>query len=169
MTLMGRTGEQPPVGTTAPVSPTPLARLLAMAYGLLINDLHQQLRQQGWRDVRPAFGFVLLALRDTPLPLRELTTVLGTTKQAVSQLVDGMVAAGYAERAVDPDDARAKLVGLTTIGHALLVAVESVYRDLEGEWSQIVGEESLAQLKLSLETVLRKRHDGALPAVRPTA
>ena len=42
----------------------PLARLFAMAYRDLIDGLHERLRARGWHDVRPAFGFVLLAARD---------------------------------------------------------------------------------------------------------
>ena len=51
---------------------TPLARLLAMAYRQLVDDLHRRLAARGWSDVRPAFGFLLLALRDGPVSLREL-------------------------------------------------------------------------------------------------
>ena len=42
----------------------PLARLFAIAYRLLIDGLHDRLQAQGWTDVRPAYGFVLLAARD---------------------------------------------------------------------------------------------------------
>jgi len=44
----------------------PLARLFAIAYRLLIDSLHDRLQAQGWTDVRPAYGFVLLAARDQP-------------------------------------------------------------------------------------------------------
>ena len=48
--------------------------------------------------MRPAFGFLLLALREGPVSLRELVATLGTSKQAVSKLVDAMVG-GRAGRA----------------------------------------------------------------------
>jgi hypothetical protein len=44
----------------------PLARLFAIAYRLLIDSLHERLQARGWTDVRPAYGFVLLAARDQP-------------------------------------------------------------------------------------------------------
>src|SRR3954451_25117955 len=109
----------------------PLARLFAMAFRLLVDGLHERLAERGWTDVRPAYGFVLLALRDGPASLRELPGTLGTSKQAVSKLVDAMVAAGYVERAVDPDDARAKRVRLSLRGQDLLSTVDEVYRELE--------------------------------------
>src|SRR3954451_413515 len=98
----------------------PLARLFAMAYRLLVDGLHERLAQRGWTDVRPAFGFVLLALRAAIAPLRDRPGVIATSKQAVSKLVDAMVAAGYVERAAAPRDARAKPVQLSDRGRTLL-------------------------------------------------
>jgi DNA-binding MarR family transcriptional regulator len=148
---------------------TPLARLLAMAYRQLVDDLHRRLAARGWSEVRPAFGFLLLALRDGPVSLRELVTTLGTSKQAVSKLADAMVAAGLVERAADPCDARAKDLRLTARGRALLVDVEEIYGELEAGWAGTLGVAAVESLRRDLETVVRAAHDGALPPVRPTA
>ena len=43
--------------------PVPMARLLAMAYRQLIDGLHERLPAVGFTDVRPSYGFVLLAVR----------------------------------------------------------------------------------------------------------
>jgi DNA-binding MarR family transcriptional regulator len=146
-----------------------LARLLAMAYRQLVDDLHRRLAARGWSEVRPAFGFLLLALRGGPVSLRELVTTLGTSKQAVSKLADAMVAAGLVERAADPRDARAKDLRLTARGRALLVDVEEIYGELEAGWADTLGAEAVESLRRDLETVVRAAHDGALPPVRPTA
>jgi DNA-binding MarR family transcriptional regulator len=148
---------------------TPLARLLAMAYRQLVDDLHRRLADRGWSEVRPAFGFLLLALREGPVSLRELVATLGTSKQAVSKLADAMVAAGLVERAADPRDARAKDLRLTARGRALLVDVEEIYGELESGWADTLGADAVASLRRDLETVVRAAHDGALPPVRPTA
>jgi DNA-binding MarR family transcriptional regulator len=148
------------------VTGVPLARLFAMAYRLLVDELHERLVDRGWTGVRPAFGFVLLALRDGPASLRDLPDVLGTTKQAVSKLVDAMVAAGLAQRVPDPGDARAKRVQLSARGRTLLADVEEIWADLEAEWAQTLGDARLDGLRADLETVLRAAHGGALPAVR---
>jgi DNA-binding MarR family transcriptional regulator len=148
---------------------TPLARLLAMAYRQLVDDLHRRLAARGWSEVRPAFGFLLLALRGGPVSLRELVTTLGTSKQAVSKLADAMVAAGLVERAADPRDARAKDLRLTARGRALLVDVEEIYGELEAGWADTLGADAVESLRRDLETVVRAAHDGALPPVRPTA
>jgi DNA-binding MarR family transcriptional regulator len=146
--------------------PVPLARLFAMAYRLLVDQLHERLVERGWTDVRPAFGFVLLALRAGPASLRELPGTLGTSKQAVSKLVDAMVSAGYVERVPDPGDARAKRVGLSRRGRDLVATVEDIYAELEAGWARVLGEGELADLRAGLESVLRAAHGGALPAVR---
>lgn len=144
-----------------------MARLLAMAYRLLVDGLHERLAQRGWDGVRPAFGFVLLALAGGPVTVKDLTVALGTTKQAVSQLVDDMVANGYATRDVHPDDARARIVALTEQGHRLLDAVEDIYRELEAEWAQLVGSNRLTEVRSDLQTVVRAAYGGTLPPVRP--
>jgi DNA-binding MarR family transcriptional regulator len=144
----------------------PLARLFAMAYRQLIDALHERLPVRGWTGVRQAYGFVLLALRDGPVPLRELPAALGTSKQAVSKLVDGMVADGYVERAVDPHDARGRRVALSPRGRELLAAVEEIYRELEAGWTEVLGTQRVAALRSDLVAVLEAGHGGTLPAVR---
>jgi DNA-binding MarR family transcriptional regulator len=147
----------------------PLARLFAMGFRLLIDGLHERLAERGWTDVRPAFGFVLLALRAGPASLKDLPDVLGTSKQAVSKLVDAMVAAGYVERAVDPGDARARRVQLSARGRELLAAVEEIYAELEEGWAGVLSADRLVALREDLTLVLRTAHGGTLPAVRTTA
>src|SRR4051794_11698840 len=110
-----------------PVTEVPLARLLAMAYRQLVDGLHERLAERGWTDVRPAFGFVLLAVRAGPTSLRDLPAALGTSKQAVSKLVAAMVAAGYVEQDTHPVDARAKQVQLSDRGRTLLAEVERIW------------------------------------------
>ena len=145
----------------------PLARLFAIAYRSLIDGLHEQLVANGWTDVRPAFGFVLLAARDGPTTSTELAALMGTTKQAASKLVDVMVDAGYVRRTAGREDARQRPVRLTARGTRLLAAVEQIYRELEAEWAAVIGTVALERLRHDLVRVLAGA-DGALPPVRPT-
>jgi len=139
-----------------------------MAYRLLIDDLHRELAARGWSEVRPAFGFLLLALREGPVSLRDLVTTLGTSKQAVSKLADAMVGVGLVERIADPRDARAKDLQLTARGQALLADVEEIYGELEVGWATALGAEGVAPLRRDLEAVIRAAHGGVLPPVRPS-
>ena len=92
---------------TAESERTPLARLFAVGYRTLIENLHVELRSRGWTDIRPAYGFVLLAAREKTA-VSDLATLMGMTKQAASKLVDGMVESGYLERSTGAQMAGAR-------------------------------------------------------------
>jgi DNA-binding MarR family transcriptional regulator len=147
--------------------PPALARLFAIAYRSLIDGLHERLRADGWDDVRPAYGFILLAARAGPTTVTELGVLMGTTKQAASKLVESMAAAGYVTRRVGGADARRRPVEITDRGQRLLAAVEAIYADLEAAWASAIGVDHLEQLRSDLVAVLA-RPDGTLPPVRPT-
>jgi DNA-binding MarR family transcriptional regulator len=139
-----------------------------MAFRDLIDGLHERLSRRGWPDVRPAYGFVLLAARDNPTSATEVAALTGTSKQAASKLVAQMVAAGYLQRQPDDRDARVVRVALSRRGRELLAAVEEVYAEQEAEWAGIVGPRAVDRIRSDLAAVLRARHGGRLPPVRPT-
>ena len=145
----------------------PLARLFAIAYRLLIDGLHDRLRVEGWADVRPVFGFVLLAARDQPTSVTELAALLGITKQAASKLVDSMVSGGYVRRGADPKDGRQRPVSVTSRGEELLSAVEQIYGELEDHWAEVIGAAHVHRMRRDLTRVLSDPSDGQLPPVRP--
>lgn len=145
-----------------------MARLLAMAFRDLIDDLHARLADRGWEETRPAFGFVLLAARDGPTDATAVAAHLGVTKQAASKLVDAMVSVGLVERSSVAADARRRPVALTARGRRFLADVEDIYGELEAGWAEVVGRDDVERMRTALETVLRSRHGGDLPPVRPT-
>jgi DNA-binding MarR family transcriptional regulator len=146
----------------------PLARLLLLAHRQLVDGLHEQLRERGWKDVRESYGFVLLATRGTPTTTTDLAALLGVSKQATSKLLDAMEASRYVQRTADPDDARMKVVALAPRGHELLAVVEAIYAELEGEWDAAVGPKALGQVRATLTDVVLAGNDGVLPEVRPS-
>jgi DNA-binding MarR family transcriptional regulator len=148
-------------------TPPALARLFAMAFRDLIEDLHERLDQRGWSDVRPPYGFVLLAAREEPTTAAELAALLGISKQATSQLIDAMSHAGYVRRERSEADARERAIVLTARGRELLTAVEAIYEELDAEWADIIGRPALETLRSAVTRVLLDRHDGQLPPVRP--
>jgi len=143
-----------------------LARLFAIAYRQLVVELHNELRRRGWTDLRPAFGFALLAVRDRPLSNVELASVMGMTKQAAAKLVDAMVEAGYVVRSASAEDGRVRLVQLTARGRRLQTTAEEIYVELESRWAQTIGPVRLAALRDDLLTVLSK-DQSEMPPVRP--
>jgi DNA-binding MarR family transcriptional regulator len=151
----------------------PLARLFAMALRALIDELHERLARRGWPDVRPYFGFTLLAVRDgdrdgaDPATVVSLAGLLGVTKQAASKLVTTLEDVGYVRRVAHGRDGRAKAVTLTERGAELLVTVEEVYAELEAEWAAVLGGDRVDGLRRDLLHVLRATNGGTLPAIRP--
>jgi DNA-binding MarR family transcriptional regulator len=153
--------------TPAPDGGPPLARLFAIGYRVLIDGLHDRLRAQGWTDVRPAFGFVLLAARDQPTSVTEVASLLGITKQAASKLVNAMVGSGYLRHEADAHDRRQRPVVLTGRGEGLLSAVERIYGELEDGWAEVIGAPRVRTMRGDLIRVLSDPRDGRLPPVRP--
>jgi DNA-binding MarR family transcriptional regulator len=132
-----------------------------MACRQLVDNLHVRLRERGWDDVRPTFGYVLLAVRSAPTTTSHIAALMGMSKQAASKLIADIAAVGYVT-------SQAHLVSLTPRGEQLLAAVESIYRDLEQEWAEIVGRERLEQHRADLLAVVLAGSGDELPAIRPT-
>lgn len=145
----------------------PLARLFAIGYRVLVDELHRRLADRGWTDVRVSYGFVLLAARDGDLRGADVAALLGVSKQAASKLVEAMQGAGYVTRRPHASDDRAKLVRLTDRGRALLAAVEEIYAELEARWAALIGTEAVESLRTDLTTVLERTHGGRLPVITP--
>lgn len=146
----------------------PLARLLAIAYRQLIDQLHARLREQGWTDVRVSYGYVLLAARDQPTSLGSLITLLGVSKQATSKIVDAMETAGYVQRRTDPRDARVKVIEIAPRGEALLSAVEEIYASLEAAWAEVIGKAAYQTMRESLHRAVLVAAGGESTQIRRT-
>src|SRR5215831_18797718 len=69
------------------------------------------------------------ALRQGARPQSALGSELGISKQAVQQVIDELSDLGVVERHADPDDARARLVTLTTKGRKALEESNAVKRE----------------------------------------
>jgi len=141
---------------------------MAMGFRDIIDGLHAQLAAEGVPDARPAYGFVLVTARASPITVTDVAALLGITKQAASKLVDGMVEAGYLVRRTASADARSRPVGITPDGCAFLERAERIYADLEAQWAAVIGRDSVERLRTDLTAVLLARHGGALPPIRPT-
>ncbi|ACY18281.1 MarR family winged helix-turn-helix transcriptional regulator [Haliangium ochraceum] len=159
--------KKPTSTTYADRGDVPMARLCAMAYRSLVDELHERLEARGYRGLKRSYGFVLLPARERTKTVSDVASEIGFTKQAASKLVESMRAAGYVELVANPADARSKLLRLTAAGERLLAQVEDIYRELEAEWAEVLGKRRLDALRGDLERILRARNEGALPGIRP--
>lgn len=78
---------------------------------------------------------------------------VGTSKQAVGQLVDDLEEAGVLARIPDPSDGRAKRIVFTPKGRqGMLMGLEHL-RSVEKKLAKSVGRETMAQLRDALLTL----------------
>ena len=77
----------------------------------------------------------------------------GISKQAMNQLLGSLEGCGYIVRAHAPDTPSARVVRLTTRGHAAYAKILDILRDIEREWSAELGHRRFTQLKELLGAV----------------
>src|SRR4051794_10700729 len=109
--------------------------LLAAANRVMVDRLQAAMAEAGL-EMRPAWGYVIRALHDRPLPLARLAELLDVTKQSAQQTVDDMQAAGLVERRDDPEDRRRKLLALTDGGRRVRSTALGVSAQLEREMGE---------------------------------
>jgi DNA-binding MarR family transcriptional regulator len=71
----------------------------------------------------------------------------GMSKQAMNQLLRSLEGLGYLVRSDAPDEGRARVVRFTRRGRAAYAKIHDVLRDVEREWSTVLGPKSFAELK----------------------
>jgi DNA-binding MarR family transcriptional regulator len=69
----------------------------------------------------------------------ELVRALGTSKQAVQQLIDELTALGAVERAVSPNDARSRIVRVTSKGVAAARVANAAKVEIQAEARKRLG------------------------------
>ncbi len=71
----------------------------------------------------------------------------GMSKQAMNQLLRSLEGFGYLVRSDAPDEGRARMVRFTRRGRAAYAKIHDVLRDIEREWSTVLGPKCFAELK----------------------
>lgn len=100
--------------------------------------------------------------------LTDLAARVGTSKQAVGELVDELEEMGLLERAADPSDARAKLVRFSKRGRAGILEGLGLLRRMEAEIESRIGATKMRTLHASLTAIVAAETDrpAATPAKR---
>lgn len=133
-----------------PDDDTPLLLLIALAERHLAEALQARLVAAGFEDHRVVHHNVMAHVTYEGIRLTELADKAGITKQAMSELVIDLERHGYLQRAPDPNDGRAKLIGFTEKGRA---AVQQAMRAFE-EMDAVLGDRSVRALRRSLLAIL---------------
>ncbi|MEW2578559.1 MarR family winged helix-turn-helix transcriptional regulator [Streptomyces syringium] len=125
------------------------ALVLALS-GQLVHEIHARVVQQGFEDLRPAHGYAFARISVGDATTANLAEHLGVTKQAAAQLVEELVRKGYVERHPHPQDARARLLGLTEAGRAATRAADQAARAAVAPWREALGEARFSALVADL-------------------
>lgn len=131
-----------------------LPLLLFAGFRSLIDQLHAELADHGYGELRPAHGFALQAVGREGVSASELGRRLGVSKQAAGKTVDRLAALGFVKRTSDQADARRKLVRLTPRGQDALTLSAAVFQELRGQWADRLGPRRLEELEDALESVV---------------
>jgi DNA-binding MarR family transcriptional regulator len=148
----------------------PLPGLLDIVSEAFFGEFRGELDQSEYGDIRPTHGCVFRHVQGDGMRLTELAERANVTKQSIGEIVDDLVARGYAQRIPDPEDRRAKLVCLTERGEAAQAFGLGLFGKLEKRWGERYGAERIAGLRELLEEIAAIEAPFAVPeltAARP--
>jgi DNA-binding MarR family transcriptional regulator len=100
--------------------------------------------------VRPAHAAVFTNIDREGSRLTQLAERAVMTPQAMGELVDDLVARGYATRVPDPTDGRAKLITLTDLGYEAVQAANDTIIRIEAELEAALGRRGVVALRKAL-------------------
>ena len=129
---------------------TVLLRLLIRTTQTETNELTERLHAAGHGSVQPSYVGLLGNVDTEGTRVVTIAKRTGNSRQAVSQLINAIEAAGFLERVPDPDDGRAVLVRHTRAGRKLLADALQAMADIEAGYEAIIGPARMRALKKAL-------------------
>ena len=132
-----------------------LAVLAARLAASTQQELFDELRERGHRDLRPRHAPVVAFLDEDGVRATELARLAGFHKQVVGRLVDELEELGIVERTPDPADRRAKLVVPTAKGIAAVRDTDEIVAGIESRHAQAIGVKTYAAFRDAMLDVVR--------------
>jgi len=109
-------------------------------------------------DLRYAHGFLFQQLVEGPRPVGQVAENLGVTSQAISKTARELEVLGYVERTPSPEDARVRLLALSSRGRAAVEASRTARARLNEELTAALGATALKQATATLRAALESRN-----------
>lgn len=131
-----------------------LLRLLFRATHTMNAEMARRVRLRGWTTFQPTFTRLLAHLDTGGSTISTLAARIGTSRQAVSQLVRTIEEAGLVERLPHPTDGRSIVVRHTDAGRRILLDALDVMSAIEAEYAERSGEVEVTELKRLLAHLL---------------
>jgi DNA-binding MarR family transcriptional regulator len=131
---------------------TNLGFLLAKALQRWNSVLYARFCDEGFSQIRPAFGAILVPLfEEDGLRLGELASRAKLSKQTMTTMVRLVEKANLVVTRPDPEDGRAKRVYLTKVARRFEPTAEKVLAELERRAINVEGRVRLEQVRSWLE------------------
>ena len=132
-----------------------LGFLLAKASQRWNELLAERFAEQGFGEVRPSYGSVLLPLfEEDGLRMGQIASRARLSKQTMTTLVRLCERDGLVLRERDPHDARAFQIGLTKRAKEFRPVAGQILRELDGKVLAALGERQTATLRRALKGVM---------------
>jgi len=119
--------------------------------GLLFREVSETFAAEDWKGLRQSHFRVISGVPEGGISVTELAERLGMTKQGCGQFVTQLEESGHLRTDADPDDRRVRRVHRTPKGSRTIAAVTARILEIEGEWSDIVGERRYRTFRRVLE------------------
>jgi DNA-binding MarR family transcriptional regulator len=153
------------------VNRPPLGSLVGMLFRALVDRLRDKIVELGGEALRPSQLYILRSLHPQGASVTELAERCEITKQAVSQLLDGLERIDLVRRAPDPSDARSKIVTLTERGEYALATAVRAWGEVEKEWADLLGgQEGMQAIRRAMFRFIETHaawRGGEKPRLRP--
>jgi DNA-binding MarR family transcriptional regulator len=131
-----------------------LAALMRAARNTYVVAVRGPLAKAGFDDLPRDGVYTISAIAGGDISPAELSSLLGVSKQAVSQLLDTLVVRGYVERSIDTLDRRRMHLGLTDRGKEVATLCRRAVDRVEQRIAQIVGEERVHHTRQTLQALI---------------
>lgn len=128
-----------------------IGQLLRDAFARFEAELIAATPPVGERRLRPTHNHVLRHLDAEGTRASVIAERAGLTRQAITQIVDELEAAGVVAREPDPADGRAKRIVYTEAGRAAFAASRGHIAAIEARWRDELGATRWAALRAGLE------------------
>jgi len=131
-----------------------LGQLLLKAARLYDTEARRRIGEAGRGELRAAHARLFPHIDWEGTRVTDLAARVGTTKQAVGQIVSELEADGLVRRKPDPADGRARLVAFTAKGRRAMVDGLAVLAHLEADLGEHLSKRQIDALKRGLDGVI---------------
>jgi DNA-binding MarR family transcriptional regulator len=132
-----------------------IGRLLLRANRAFSEEALRKLRQRGHTQLSMTHTTLLPHVDVNGTQATVLAERAGITKQAAGRVIADLEREGYVQRLPDPTDQRAAIIVFTDAGRQFLVDAYYVKKEIEAEYTALLGEERMQQFRDMLQELLR--------------